>query len=64
VYHGFSATCTHRGCTVNRVSGGMIRCPCHGSQFSIEDGSVKAGPAPKPLPRVPLKVKNGEISVA
>jgi Rieske Fe-S protein len=63
-YKGFSATCTHMGCTVGSVSGGLIRCPCHGSEYSITDGSVKGGPAPKPLPAVPLAVKNGQIAVA
>lgn len=63
-YKGFSATCTHRGCTVSRVSGGRIICPCHGSEYSIANGSVEAGPAPRPLPSVAIKVKNGEISVA
>ena len=32
------------------VAGGKIICPCHGSQFSIKDGSVVGGPAPAPLP--------------
>ncbi len=63
-YKAFSSTCTHRGCTVGRISGGRIICPCHGSEFSIADGSVEAGPAPRPLPRVAIKVKGGEISVA
>lgn len=63
-YKGFSSTCTHRGCTVSRIAGGRIICPCHGSEYSIADGSVQAGPAPRPLPRVALKVKDGEISVA
>src|SRR5579872_940100 len=31
---GFSATCTHQGCTVAAVSDGVIMCPCHGSRFS------------------------------
>lgn len=63
-YMAFSSTCTHRGCTVGRISGGRIICPCHGSEFSIADGSVEAGPAPRSLPRVAIKVKGGEISVA
>jgi len=48
-FRGFSTTCTHKGCDVNRVSGGDIACPCHGSRFSIVDGSVTNGPASKPL---------------
>src|SRR5580700_2667528 len=45
---GFSATCTHQGCTVAAVSNGVIMCPCHGSQFSARNGAVVGGPAPRP----------------
>lgn len=39
-FRGFNATCTHAGCQVAFVRDGLITCPCHGSQYSIEDGSV------------------------
>jgi Rieske Fe-S protein len=61
---GFSAVCTHMGCTVATVSGGTINCPCHGSKFSVEDGSVESGPAPSPLPSVKVTVKAGELRLA
>lgn len=61
---GWSATCTHMGCTVSSVSGGLIHCPCHGSAYSIEDGSVQGGPAPRPLPKVAVKVQGGEVDLA
>jgi len=58
----FSATCTHAGCQVNKqISDGVISCPCHGSEFSITDGSVQAGPAPKPLPEFTVHVSGGEV---
>lgn len=57
----FSSICTHQGCPVSEVSGGTINCPCHGSQFSIEDGSVVAGPAPSPLPSVPVTVEGDSV---
>jgi Rieske Fe-S protein len=63
-FKAFSTTCTHQGCTVNKINNGVIMCPCHGSQFSIADGSVKAGPAPAPLPAKTVTVNNGEITVA
>ena len=62
-FKGFSSTCTHMGCTVNSVSD-TINCPCHGSMFSIEDGSVVGGPAPSALAAKDLVVDGGSINVA
>jgi nitrite reductase/ring-hydroxylating ferredoxin subunit len=63
-FKGFSAVCTHQGCVVASVEDGTINCPCHGSKFSIEDGSVESGPATKPLPDVAVAVAGDEITVA
>lgn len=63
-FKGFSSICTHQGCPVTSVSDGLIHCPCHGSVFSIEDGSVQGGPAPAPLPAVALTVNGDKISLA
>lgn len=60
----FSAICTHQGCPVQSVSGGTINCNCHGSRFSIQDGSVVQGPATAPLPEKKVTVKGGEITLA
>src|SRR5262249_40258723 len=62
-YKAFSAVCTHEGCTVSDVDGGTINCPCHGSKFSITDGSVQAGPAPSPLPGKNVSVSGGNVSL-
>jgi Rieske Fe-S protein len=63
-FRAFSAICTHQGCPVSAVEGGTINCPCHGSKYSIEDGSVKGGPAPKPLSKLNVKVEGGSIKLA
>jgi|SRR3954452_5220174 Rieske Fe-S protein len=60
-FKAFTAVCTHMGCIVSQVSNNTITCPCHGSQYSAEDGSVMGGPAPAPLSPVNIKVKGGEI---
>ena len=60
-FRAFSAICTHEGCIVNSVSNGTINCPCHGSKFSIKDGSVVNGPAPSPLPAIAIKVEGTSI---
>jgi Rieske Fe-S protein len=60
-FKGFSAVCTHQGCIVDSISDGIIGCPCHGSEFSIKDGSVVRGPATQPLPPVAIKVEGTSI---
>ena len=44
-FKAFSALCTHQGCVVSEIKGEDIDCTCHGSKFSIADGSVVDGPA-------------------
>ncbi|MGR3873555.1 Rieske (2Fe-2S) protein [Streptomyces graminifolii] len=63
-FKAFSAICTHQGCTVGTVANGTIDCPCHGSKYRIADGSVEAGPAPKPLPAEQIKVEGNSIRLA
>jgi Rieske Fe-S protein len=60
-FRAFSAICTHQGCIVSSVSKGTINCPCHGSKFSIKDGSVVNGPAPSPLASIAIKVEGTSI---
>jgi len=60
-FQAFTAVCTHQGCTVSSVSGGTVNCPCHGSKFSIANGSVVAGPAPSALAPVSIKVQGTSI---
>ncbi|MFY1577649.1 Rieske (2Fe-2S) protein [Verrucosispora sp. WMMD703] len=63
-FKGFDPVCTHQGCPVSNVDGGTINCTCHGSKFSIEDGSVTAGPATTPLPAKNIKVDGDQIALA
>src|SRR5580700_4832925 len=60
-FKAFTAICTHEGCIVSNVSNGTINCPCHGSKFSIKDGSVVNGPAPSPLAAIAIKVEGTSI---
>jgi Rieske [2Fe-2S] domain len=43
------------------VCPGGVYCPCHGSKFSIKDGSVVNGPATSPLAPVTIKVEGTSI---
>jgi nitrite reductase/ring-hydroxylating ferredoxin subunit len=61
-FKAFSSICTHQGCQVDAVTT-TINCPCHGSKYSITDGSVVNPPAPKPLPEKTIKVEGNSLVV-
>ena len=46
------------------VSDGTINCPCHGSQFSIEDGSVAGRAGASALDEVAITVEGDQIVLA
>ena len=60
VFKGFSSTCTHKGCTVDKIADGTIDCPCHGSKFNL-DGTVAKGPAQDPLATENVTVQGDSI---
>ncbi len=62
-FKAFSTTCTHQGCPVGNISGGEIECPCHGSRYSVHDGSVVQGPATEPLAEKRVRVEDGRVVV-
>ena len=62
-YKAFSKICTHQGCPVASVANGVIHCNCHGSEYSIKDGSVTNPPAPKPLAEAKTAVFEGKVYV-
>ena len=56
----FSKICTHAGCAVSlfNVLSMQLICPCHQSTFNIlQDCKPVFGPAPRPLPQLPLGVR-------
>jgi rieske iron-sulfur protein len=58
----YSGVCTHTGCDVTlwKAETKRFRCPCHESEFDPKDGGrVVGGPAPRRLPRLPVKVVEG-----
>jgi Rieske Fe-S protein len=63
----FSGACTHQGCPVSMWSKRhkTLFCSCHGSEFNPKNGAeVVFGPAPRPLPALPLKSENKVLMVA
>lgn len=60
---GFSAVCTHAGCTV-APAGAELDCPCHGSVFDAATGQNTAGPAPSPLAAYAVAVSGTDVVTA
>lgn len=56
-----STVCTHLGCIVKTSAAGFD-CPCHGSGFQ-KDGTVRKGPAPKPLPWLKVSNSGGTLTI-
>jgi Rieske Fe-S protein len=63
-FKAFSKVCTHQGCDVSKVDGGVIICPCHNSEFSIQNGNPESGPARQKLPETKVKVDGDNIVAA
>lgn len=59
--YAISTVCTHLGCIVKPSATGFA-CPCHGSEFEA-DGTVKKGPAPRPLDWLEVTTAGGAIVV-
>jgi menaquinol-cytochrome c reductase iron-sulfur subunit len=58
-----SNICTHLGCRVRWIPAqGQFFCPCHNGIFG-KDGSVIAGPPPRPLDRYEVKVEDDQLYI-
>lgn len=70
-FAAYSAICTHLACTVRFSRDGVaaapfshIHCPCHAGVFDPRRGAaVVAGPPPRPLPQLPVRLNEaGEVT--
>ena len=58
----YGQKCTHLSCAVvPDVGSGTIRCPCHDGKFDLSTGRPIAGPPRRPLTRILLEVRGGEV---
>lgn len=63
----YSAICPHTGCEVVNwhQDTQILECPCHNSQYDPKaGGKVIAGPSPRGLAALPLKLADGALAVA
>ena len=63
----YSAVCTHQQCFVTAWSAEqkVLHCPCHQSDYDPRhNAKVVAGPAPRALPALPLKILDGVLTAA
>jgi Rieske Fe-S protein len=63
----YTSICTHSGCDVDTWLDKELHlfCPCHESKFDPRDAArVVDGPAPRPLPALPLTIVDGALVVA
>jgi rieske iron-sulfur protein len=62
----YTAVCTHMACWVTDWlnSKQVLQCACHQSEYDPRQGGrVVSGPAPRPLPALPLRVVEGRLEV-
>ncbi len=58
----YDARCTHLSCAVlPDIKAGVLRCPCHHGLFDLASGRAIAGPPRRPLPRILIENRNGEL---
>jgi len=58
----FSQKCTHLSCAViPRPGEGSFYCPCHEGRFDLRTGAPTAGPPRRPLTRIVLDIRGGDI---
>lgn len=63
----YSAVCTHLGCIVSQwvADEEAALCPCHGGVYDLRHGAqVIAGPPPRPVPQLPVRVEDGVLVAA
>jgi nitrite reductase/ring-hydroxylating ferredoxin subunit/uncharacterized membrane protein len=63
--YAIAEVCSHLGGPLaeGEFNGDEVKCPWHGSCFSIKDGSVIHGPATHPQPCLETRVRDGKIEV-
>jgi nitrite reductase/ring-hydroxylating ferredoxin subunit len=64
-YAAFDDGCTHKGGSLagGAMICGTVQCPWHGSQFDVQTGRVRAGPAKEGIKTYRVEERDGEVRV-
>jgi Rieske Fe-S protein len=61
-YVAYNQKCTHLSCAVvPDTANGRLHCPCHNGFFALNTGIPTAGPPRRPLERILLEIRDGEL---
>ena len=66
VFYATDDTCTHEDASLASgfLDGELVKCPLHGSRFSVRTGEPMEDPAEEPLRCYAVKVENGTVLIA
>ena len=61
-YYAYDQKCTHLSCAIiPDLPRNRFHCPCHNGSFELRTGVPIAGPPRRPLGRILLEIRNGDL---
>lgn len=61
-YYAYGQKCTHLSCPVYYSKDhDRLECPCHDGGFDVQNGKNLYGPPPRPLDKIEIEERGGEI---
>jgi len=61
-FYAYGQKCTHLSCPVYYAKeNARLECPCHEGGFNVQTGNVLYGPPPRPLDKIEIEERGGEI---
>lgn len=61
-FYAYGQKCTHLSCPVYySKANDRLECPCHEGGFDVHDGRNLYGPPPRPLDKIEIEERGGEI---
>ena len=61
-FYAYGQKCTHLSCPVYySKSNDRLECPCHEGGFDVHDGRNLYGPPPRPLDKIEIEERGGEM---